>query len=1304
MKFGKTFLSHQIPEWSIFYMNYKNLKKIIKNIDYDFNPSEMEISDMVNSILTQFFYQLDGNIEKVDTFYSTKFDEYNRRLNKIINLLNFSQNKIHHQIDSNDELDEIISILLELKNFFRNLKWFGELNHKGFVKILKKLDKKMVSLTNLSNTHLQSQLVNLPSNNKEVYLSTRVNALPFANEIDLHKNLDLINNLLNQLSYHDFASKTPVSTTQSVAAVKDKKTMDAINSSFDSLFLTSFKDLIASDDPKGLLSKLERIPKEKKNLKFLITLLGKLTISNAIGCIDLVFGLLDSFIKENNLSTDNLLYDKFDINGRNFFHLLVVSYGKQQLSDAEDSRKASINQKLIPGENNNINKLYLSNSGIDGNNLKPIILSGFEYILEKISAGSGLHNLKFLLNAKDNYLRTPLHYASQYGIKDMVKLILSYLFKWNLINNSLAIDDNKFWVDQENLTPIHLSIIGKHPKTTEYLLIYSNTDRLTCSNLLLLAVRLNSPEILSHLIKLGRININYTDFEHNNETALYIAAKLNLPEVVEFLLNNSANPEIGEMIFGWTPIFVAASEGFESVVNILLQHNCHYDLVDESGWLPMEHASLRGHLAVADLLKPKNEQLLFYDISNHENNLQRVPASSIQNPTSNALLLDDSLVMSSTSSIDILPESNKNAVNEVYKQLKQFDNSSQISVDSTANQKSRSKSPMNVKRIKPIKSFGHTYLNNDESLVLITLGTTDLRDDKKPIELNDISLAKTYITELDTALSLVITCRNKLNNESIEPPVVIDLPLEDHHGSATDPITFKLTNNLTSSDVIVTFDIVPTYQYNQNPDVVLPLNKEETILGRAVALLGDVYTNVGPKLRSLHSVVTSPIIESRTLNVLGSVRFEFLCVKSFNHPNMKIGRTDTYWKQLVSTRVIGHRGLGKNVSNKKSLQLGENTVESFIAAASLGASYVEFDVQLTKDSVPVIYHDFLVAESGVDIPMHTLTAEQFLHLNDNEPYSNHKKQWTPSRTNSPLELADTNGTEVTSLSLNSPSVQSPKIQPYAMDDEILSKRSRSKGAYKSVPNMAKNHHLHQSFSHGDHESDDDLERELQDQHSRRMKLTKTWKDKGFKGNARGLSIASDFVTLKDLFRKLPRNVGFNIEVKYPMLDEAQEESMGDIAYDVNHYVDTILQVVYDENLTGRDIILSSFHPDVCLMLSLKQPTIPILYLTEAGTHSMADIRASSLQNAIRFAKKWNLLGIVSAAETLVKTPRLAQVIKSSGLVCVTYGVLNNSPENCKIQMKAGVDAVIVDSVLAVREGIRKDVEKANSESEASSVY
>jgi glycerophosphoryl diester phosphodiesterase len=45
----------------------------------------------------------------------------------------------------------------------------------------------------------------------------------------------------------------------------------------------------------------------------------------------------------------------------------------------------------------------------------------------------------------------------------------------------------------------------------------------------------------------------------------------------------------------------------------------------------------------------------------------------------------------------------------------------------------------------------------------------------------------------------------------------------------------------------------------------------------------------------------------------------------------------------------------------------------------LGAELKDSDVQLTKDHVPVIYHDFLVSETGTDSPMHTLTLDQVSH-------------------------------------------------------------------------------------------------------------------------------------------------------------------------------------------------------------------------------------------------------------------------------------------------------------------------------------
>lgn len=132
-----------------------------------------------------------------------------------------------------------------------------------------------------------------------------------------------------------------------------------------------------------------------------------------------------------------------------------------------------------------------------------------------------------------------------------------------------------------------------------------------------------------------------------------------------------------------------------------------------------------------------------------------------------------------------------------------------------------------------------------------------------------------------------------------------------------------------------------------------------------------------------------------------------------------------------------------------------------------------------------------------------------------------------------------------------------------------------------------------------------------------------------------------------------------------MLHESEEQGMDTYAVELNSFVDTVLTKVYDLG-KKRNIIFSSFNPDICLLLSFKQPSIPILFLTDAGLVPVGDIRASSLQEAIRFASRWNLLGVVTLAEPLVISPRLVRVVKESGLVCVSYGGFNNDPDSVQV--------------------------------------
>ncbi|XP_022156529.1 glycerophosphodiester phosphodiesterase GDPD1, chloroplastic-like [Momordica charantia] len=58
--------------------------------------------------------------------------------------------------------------------------------------------------------------------------------------------------------------------------------------------------------------------------------------------------------------------------------------------------------------------------------------------------------------------------------------------------------------------------------------------------------------------------------------------------------------------------------------------------------------------------------------------------------------------------------------------------------------------------------------------------------------------------------------------------------------------------------------------------------------------------------------------------------------------------------------VIGHRGSGMNAlqsSDRRMRAIKENSILSFNAAAKFPIDFVEFDVQVTRDNCPIIFHD-----------------------------------------------------------------------------------------------------------------------------------------------------------------------------------------------------------------------------------------------------------------------------------------------------------------------------------------------------------
>ncbi|KAK9108556.1 hypothetical protein Syun_024567 [Stephania yunnanensis] len=88
---------------------------------------------------------------------------------------------------------------------------------------------------------------------------------------------------------------------------------------------------------------------------------------------------------------------------------------------------------------------------------------------------------------------------------------------------------------------------------------------------------------------------------------------------------------------------------------------------------------------------------------------------------------------------------------------------------------------------------------------------------------------------------------------------------------------------------------------------------------------------------------------------------------------------------LGKLAVIGHRGSGMNIlhsPDRRMKAVRENTIRSFNTAAKFPVDFVEFDVQVTKDDCPVIFHDNFILtklnETICEKRLTDLTLSEFL--------------------------------------------------------------------------------------------------------------------------------------------------------------------------------------------------------------------------------------------------------------------------------------------------------------------------------------
>lgn len=387
---------------------------------------------------------------------------------------------------------------------------------------------------------------------------------------------------------------------------------------------------------------------------------------------------------------------------------------------------------------------------------------------------------------------------------------------------------------------------------------------------------------------------------------------------------------------------------------------------------------------------------------------------------------------------------------------------------------------------------------------------------------------------------------------------------------------------------------------------------------------------------------------------VGSITIEYIVYSAF---------TETIDKQIeidFHHKVLGHRGSGQTSRNIiKNIPLKENTLNSyFVSKENRHADFIEFDVQLSLDKKLIIHHDLIVKINCPDIkgipqmlevPLNKFTYEEIRKI---EPLT----IFSPETFENMIKRVSEKCPECSQWKIE----QTAKI-PEILDDMELDKRRKHQNELElgiiqrigkdSNPSIYDYKYVNENGEIIQH-----------------------------KGTKKMSKYHSCIPRLDELFRYLPIDLGFDVEIKYCENEDIQYH-FGYTSRD--EFTDIILKDVF-KYCGERKIFFSSFDPMICLLLKKKQSKFPVLFLN-VGHHDekSKDPRRFSLENAFMFCQEAHLDGIVVDSKYIYDQQSLIDKIFEYGLHLLTYGEDNNNIEKVKKQLEMGIESICTDSLLTV---------------------
>lgn len=613
MKFGKYLASRQLelPEYSGHFIDYKALKKLIKQLGMpgsgvEFSaapgtPNQSQIQRLKEN-KASFFFKVERELDKVNSFYLEK--QANLAVN--LDLLRMKKNELlaNSALSASESSDYSLvrfknSILyLNLYHSFKKLhqdllrlQQFIELNEAGFLKAVKKWDKRSKSHT------------------KELFIQTAVSVQPVFHRNEINELSDMVTLALFDLESimdGDYSAlknvnvadvRTDGNCTQETApGAVDESARDH------SSFKSNHRDLytgIHTNEIDDLYSSFVNVATSKVlDVAMLQSWVEKVQLSrrspeSTRQRLSEIFLLSVSNLKISDLFLETFLKQvNYDID---FESTTDVFNNKPIIHECCSIPAASTLETQHNFTINNGVKVFHSDDSIE--HLRLFLVN---YIREQFLSNAW----EDLLVRRDFNGRTCLHYAAQNNRLDLLEILLPTfpkqhiddLDKYSMSALLLAINHGHFHVitllfqsgsnccpqvseSQLQYLPINYACKFGDYKTVEYLLTSSNP----------------SPSM-----------VNKQDVE--GLLPLHVIARSGNYKLIKLLVQYGADVNQLDGLHKWPPIFYAALEGHAKTTHELIKYGARLDIIDEDGYNVLYYSVIEGHIeALNHLLSYETE-------------------------------------------------------------------------------------------------------------------------------------------------------------------------------------------------------------------------------------------------------------------------------------------------------------------------------------------------------------------------------------------------------------------------------------------------------------------------------------------------------------------------------------------------------------------------------------------------------------------------------------------------------------------------------------------------------------------------